>query len=83
MPIGLPFLAIRGAMVALTARVRVRGGAVNGGMKQLTTCLLLIAMNRMESGKKKTKVEGENESGVRREMEREKKRVERARQNIK
>lgn len=31
------------------ARVRVRGGAVNGGMKQLTTYLLLIAMYRMES----------------------------------
>lgn len=65
-------------------RVRMRGGAVNGGMKKLTTCLLLIAVYRMESRrKKKIKVERENESGVRREMERVKRREERARQNIK
>lgn len=65
------------------ARVRMRGGAVNGGMKKLTTCLLSIAMYRMESRKKKLKVERKNESGVRREMEGDKRRVERARLNIK
>lgn len=56
------------------ARVRMRGGAVNGGMREAHHMFAVDSYVSDRVEKEENKSREKNESGVRREMEREKRR---------